>query len=755
MRSRLSSFRHSIDLGLFLPTAGLLLIGLMVVGSLRLSDLDPVDAWKSTLVWGHLVRTAIALVLMVGVMSVPLERIQRVGLLLCLFVLGVPIIYEFNAFYWIGMAVWRPTWLYVDLPLFGGRSVNWLHWVLLAIPLALASWMAWVERERWPIALVTAVGLLVPVFLILAEHPFRGGWILLVALSMLAVARWRRSLLLVVLGVPTVVVALVVSSSPSPLGLGTDLSWIREDLYDVTSPLGRSLEAIASAGLLGKGWGQGPVSHCLDSLHYQALGSDRAASMAFTVFTEEFGVLGAVVLIGLVLALSLRGLQIAARAQGFARFAAVGLSLMLFGSAFLHIASVTHLLDASVLGGYWSPRGLPLPLVGVGGNAMAVNLIAIGLLDRFGRTAPPPAPGRTAPPAPRSRALPVVAGLLIAASLLLVARTLDLQRGEYGYGKDGLTAPTCRANARTTSAQARENAAQQRMIATERLLLWVAQLRSGETETLPRLLAFGKSVDFIPTVPSAPGDAAGEPSAGVEEPGAPPRWLQASLSGILNSPFPPPSIAQDYVGERWLSHHFPEIDRWCVERGTRARAACIETMAPELVPWFSTLDDASIGSGAFDRALSATGAVRRILRSRAAGDADAPGLEIASLPGHDGSRLVAVAFPDAGPDTGTDAGPTCGSGACRTPTLLYRVTTAPDGQETPTLILISTQDWHEMGSWSMDGFDLFAYGQRPDGVDAQIDSVEVYRCDPVCWPRASRWLKTTRTPGGARHELDW
>jgi hypothetical protein len=35
--------------------------------------------------------------------------------------------------------------------------------------------------------------------------------------------------------------------------------------------------------------------------------------------------------------------------------------------------------------------------------------------------------------------------------------------------------------------------------------------------------------------------------------GAPPRWLQASLLGILNSPFPLPSIAQDRVGERWLS----------------------------------------------------------------------------------------------------------------------------------------------------------------------------------------------------------
>ena len=191
MRSRLSSFRHGIDPGLCLPTTGLLLIGMMVVGSLRLSDPDPVDAWKSTLVWGHLVRTVIALVLMLGVMSVPLERIQPLGLFLCLLVLGVPIISEFNAFYWIGIAVWRPTWLYFDLPLFGGRSVNWLYWVLLAIPLALASCMAWVERERWPIALVTAVGLLVPVFLIPANHSFRGGWILLVVLAALAVAAGR------------------------------------------------------------------------------------------------------------------------------------------------------------------------------------------------------------------------------------------------------------------------------------------------------------------------------------------------------------------------------------------------------------------------------------------------------------------------------------------------------------------------------------------------------------------------------------
>ncbi|WP_373506469.1 FtsW/RodA/SpoVE family cell cycle protein, partial [Thiocapsa sp.] len=356
MISRLFKSWHTIDPGLFLPTAGLLLIGLLVIDSLSLSDTFAFHPRDSTLVWGHLVRTGIALLLMIGVMSVPLERIQRVGLMLCLVVLGVPIMAEFNAFYWIGIAVWRPTWLYFDLPLIGERSIEWLYWVQLAIPLALAAWMARAGEERWPVAVVTAVALLVPVFLDGMEFPYRLGLVLISVVLMLAVARWWRSLLLlVVLGIPTLLFALVEHYSQPPIGFGIDPWWVREDLFDAMSPLGRSLEAIASAGLHGRGWGQGLVSHCLDNLHRPVLGYDRAATMGFTVFTEEFGVVGAVVLITLVLALSLRGLQIAARAQGFARFAALGLSLMLFGSAFLHIASVTHLLDAHALGDHWGP----------------------------------------------------------------------------------------------------------------------------------------------------------------------------------------------------------------------------------------------------------------------------------------------------------------------------------------------------------------------------------------------------------------
>lgn len=363
--SRLSTIRQTIDLGLFLPTAGLLLIGLLVTGALSLSDPIALYAEDSTLAWGHVLRAAFALLLMVAVMSIPPERIERAGLVLYLLALAVLITAYFDAFHRFGFGVIHRPWISFDLPLIGERSIEWLSWVQLAIPLALASWMARAGEERWPVAVVTAVPLLVPVFLDGLQFPYRFGWVLISVLLMLAVARWWRSLLLVVLGLPVVLWAVVATMV---VMIDRRNFYVPDRIDNAWTPLGRSLEAIGSAGLLGSGWGQGLVSHCVDSRHFPVLGFDRAATMGFTVFTEEFGVVGAVVLI----------------------------ALMLFGSSFLHIASLTRLLDANALGGPFSPRGLALPLVGAGGNVMAINLIAIGLLYRFGRTASPPGP----PPGP-------------------------------------------------------------------------------------------------------------------------------------------------------------------------------------------------------------------------------------------------------------------------------------------------------------------------------------------------------------------
>ncbi|TVQ85119.1 MAG: hypothetical protein EA400_16480 [Chromatiaceae bacterium] len=89
MMSRLATVRHTIDLGLFLPTARLLLIGVLLTGSLSLSDPIAFSAEDSTLAWSHVLRAAVGLLLMVGVMLVPPERIQRAGLVLYLLALAV------------------------------------------------------------------------------------------------------------------------------------------------------------------------------------------------------------------------------------------------------------------------------------------------------------------------------------------------------------------------------------------------------------------------------------------------------------------------------------------------------------------------------------------------------------------------------------------------------------------------------------------------------------------------------------------
>lgn len=73
----------------------------------------------------------------------------------------------------------------------------------------------------------------------------------------------------------------------------------------------------------------------------------------------------------------------------------------------------------------------------------------------------------------------------------------------------------------------------------------------------------------------------------------------------------------------------------------------------------------------------------------------------------------------------------------------------------PTLILISTQDHLEIDphTWFWEELNLFAYSRQHDEIDVQTDSIDVDRCEHVCWPTAVRRLETRRHPD--RVWLDW
>ena len=123
--------------------------------------------------------------------------------------------------------------------------------------------------------------------------------------------------------------------------------------------------AIGSGGLYGKGWLNGTQSQ-LDFL------PERSTDFIFAVFSEEFGLLGALVLLVVYLFVVLRGLYIATQAQdSFGRLLAGSLILTFFVYVFVNIGMVSGILPVV---------GLPLPLLSYGGTSLVTVIAGFGIL---------------------------------------------------------------------------------------------------------------------------------------------------------------------------------------------------------------------------------------------------------------------------------------------------------------------------------------------------------------------------------------
>ncbi|MBS3895184.1 rod shape-determining protein RodA [Silanimonas sp.] len=118
--------------------------------------------------------------------------------------------------------------------------------------------------------------------------------------------------------------------------------------------------AIGSGGIDGKGWGQGTQAQ-LDFL------PEHTTDFVFSVFAEEFGWIGVLVLLGLYLFVTLRGLWLAAQARDtYSRLLAGALTLTF---------SVYVVVNAGMVAGFLPVVGVPMPLLSYGGTS-AVSLLA-------------------------------------------------------------------------------------------------------------------------------------------------------------------------------------------------------------------------------------------------------------------------------------------------------------------------------------------------------------------------------------------
>jgi rod shape determining protein RodA len=127
----------------------------------------------------------------------------------------------------------------------------------------------------------------------------------------------------------------------------------------------QSTIAVGSGGLAGKGWLNGTQSH-LEFI------PERHTDFIFAVYSEEFGLIGNVVLLTLYALIIGRGLVIAANAATlFARLMAGAVTLMFFTYAFVNMGMVSGILPVV---------GVPLPFLSYGGTALLTLFIGAGIL---------------------------------------------------------------------------------------------------------------------------------------------------------------------------------------------------------------------------------------------------------------------------------------------------------------------------------------------------------------------------------------
>jgi len=123
--------------------------------------------------------------------------------------------------------------------------------------------------------------------------------------------------------------------------------------------------ALGSGGVTGKGFLQGTQSH-LNFL------PEKQTDFIFTMFSEEFGLIGSIFLLFLYAMLLTYGFRVSiASRNSFGCFVAIGITTTVFLYVFINMAMVMGLLPVV---------GIPLPLISYGGTALLTLLIGQGLI---------------------------------------------------------------------------------------------------------------------------------------------------------------------------------------------------------------------------------------------------------------------------------------------------------------------------------------------------------------------------------------
>jgi len=134
----------------------------------------------------------------------------------------------------------------------------------------------------------------------------------------------------------------------------------------------QSQVSVASGGLLGVGLGASKAKWGFLTYAH--------TDFIFAIISEELGLVGALLVVGLFVAVGYLGVRTALRAPDpFGRLLAIGITTWLCVQAFVNIGAVIAVLPIT---------GVPLPFISFGGSSLLATMAGAGILLNIARTAP-------------------------------------------------------------------------------------------------------------------------------------------------------------------------------------------------------------------------------------------------------------------------------------------------------------------------------------------------------------------------------
>ena len=369
----------AIDPVLGLSGLALVLIGLVAISSASIEYAD----WHFNNPWHHTVRhliyIALAAVTAVAVYRVPTEIWQRSGWALLLVALALLVLVLVPG---VGKDVnGSQRWL----PL-GPFTLQPSEFAKLALVIYLAGYLVRQEKEvrtEWTGFLIP-MGVVGVVALLLMVEPDFGATVICgaTAFGMLFLAGVRLGHFLLVLLAALLGLLILVFSAPyrvQRLTAYTD-PW--------ADPFGSGFQLIQSLIAFGRGeWIGVGLGNSVQKLFYLP---EAHTDFVFSIWAEETGLVGALLVMGLFAALIGRILWVARLAlrQGekFGAYLCYGVALIFSGQAFVNMGVSSGLLPT---------KGLTLPFVSYGGTSLIICCVMLAMVMRIEHSLDPARRSRT------------------------------------------------------------------------------------------------------------------------------------------------------------------------------------------------------------------------------------------------------------------------------------------------------------------------------------------------------------------------